>query len=464
MGWAVAALYVILIAVVIFGPKPPKPKAAALEDFEVPTAEEGRTISIVLGTREIKAPNIVWYGDLKTKSMGEGRFRYYLGVHMVVCHSGIDAIVRITAGDKIVSEEEYPSSHDGILHTLTESVWLDQLFGGNDSEGGLGGDFDIDFGWPNQPMNTYLFTNTSKNTLVEEGTDEYGDAVFVPPTIEELENPYSFTYPLGNGTEETVYPPEAVAYYEETIAAMELEFYANYATRVFVPPTMEQLYNPYKVSYPAGNPWEPWITIYPPEAVAYYEETIVAMEAEFYANSAVAETIVVPNYRGVVSVILKSFWVGNSPYVKAWKFTVKATTMDTFGNPLWYQEKAQIGEYDLNPAHMLYLALTDQNWGLGMSPVEIDQLNFRRVADIFHDEQFGLSFLINEEQTVEEFVSDVLKHINGAIILCSVTGRFQIKLLRGDYDEDALEVFGTDKILKVKSYQRSSLSLSLIHI
>lgn len=51
----------------------PKPKSnirpATLGDFQVPTAEEGRPISVLFGTRDCKAPQSVWYGDLKTKKV-----------------------------------------------------------------------------------------------------------------------------------------------------------------------------------------------------------------------------------------------------------------------------------------------------------------------------------------------------------------------------------------------------------
>lgn len=47
-------------------PKPPKPKPAALSEFDVPVAEQGRSISVVFGTKLIKDPNVIWYGDLRT--------------------------------------------------------------------------------------------------------------------------------------------------------------------------------------------------------------------------------------------------------------------------------------------------------------------------------------------------------------------------------------------------------------
>lgn len=50
-------------------PKPQAPKAAALSDFSVPTAEEGRAIPVVFGTVVITGANCVWYGDLGKKAI-----------------------------------------------------------------------------------------------------------------------------------------------------------------------------------------------------------------------------------------------------------------------------------------------------------------------------------------------------------------------------------------------------------
>jgi len=49
--------------------KPPKPRhspPAGIEQFSVPTADEGRAIQVLFGKRYITGPNVVWYGDLKS--------------------------------------------------------------------------------------------------------------------------------------------------------------------------------------------------------------------------------------------------------------------------------------------------------------------------------------------------------------------------------------------------------------
>jgi len=53
----------------VLRPKPDTQKPKPVTSIEVPTAEDGREIPVLFGTRPIKNQNIVWYGDLKTKAI-----------------------------------------------------------------------------------------------------------------------------------------------------------------------------------------------------------------------------------------------------------------------------------------------------------------------------------------------------------------------------------------------------------
>ena len=72
MFWAQLALLVVSYFVsAALAPKPPKPKPAALEDFDIPVAEQGKPIPVVFGTVILKDPNVMWYGDLRTTAIQE---------------------------------------------------------------------------------------------------------------------------------------------------------------------------------------------------------------------------------------------------------------------------------------------------------------------------------------------------------------------------------------------------------
>jgi hypothetical protein len=71
--WPQVVLWVVsLVISYALRPKPPAgPGPAGLEDIKAPTAEDGREIPVLFGTRDIKGANVVWYGDLKTVAIKE---------------------------------------------------------------------------------------------------------------------------------------------------------------------------------------------------------------------------------------------------------------------------------------------------------------------------------------------------------------------------------------------------------
>jgi hypothetical protein len=66
MWWYVASFVSGLVLSYAAAPKPQQPTPASFSDLEVPIAEEGAPIPVLFGTRDLNAPNVVWYGDLKT--------------------------------------------------------------------------------------------------------------------------------------------------------------------------------------------------------------------------------------------------------------------------------------------------------------------------------------------------------------------------------------------------------------
>lgn len=66
MWWYIISFVVSLVVSFAMMPKPQSVPPAGLGDIKAPTAEEGREIPVLFGTRDLKAPNVVWYGDLGT--------------------------------------------------------------------------------------------------------------------------------------------------------------------------------------------------------------------------------------------------------------------------------------------------------------------------------------------------------------------------------------------------------------
>jgi hypothetical protein len=336
-------LIIALAVSIALAPKPPKPRPASLDDFDIPTAEEGRPVPVVFGTVRVTGPNVLWYGSLKAKAMKKKSlfssttigYKYYIGFHFGICHGPIDAITRIDVGDK----NAWTGS---VTSNSTIQISQPKLFGGTKREGGITGGFDACFGGPTQTPNDFLEAQI--------GTPQ----------------------PAYRGV------------------------FGIVAHSQLWPETVDPFF---------GNP------------------------------------------------IPVGCYIGTSAYAKPFAFTVKRIAKGWLNDSVWYSAKAAIGS-GMNPAHIIYQTLTDTEWGMGLPADRLDATSFTEAADLLYSEGFGLSLMWNQQTTIEDFLSEVINHISAALAFDRTTGKYRIKLIRGDYDAGTLPVYGPETISRVTSYSR----------
>ena len=169
MGFWVALAMMVISTVVsaMLAPKPKDAEPSSLGEFQVPTAEEGRPIPMVLGTCKCKGPNITWWGALRTEAIQRVSnamtghratigYRYRLGMQQALTVGPIDELVDIVVGDKSLKD-----AGAAVATTFSESgadisISLPELFGGEEKEGGLGGVLRFYFGSATQGPDSYL--------------------------------------------------------------------------------------------------------------------------------------------------------------------------------------------------------------------------------------------------------------------------------------------------------------------
>lgn len=306
--WFIGALVLSLAISFLMTPKPRNQKPAGIEEFDIPTAKLGRDIPVLFGRKMIKAPNVVWYGDLRTrrirKSSGFSKVtvghKYYLGMHMVLCHGA-------TAGETITLHE----------------IWV--------------GD-----------QRKWSGTST-------------GGAITVS----------------GVGT----------------------------------------------VDFLNGNP---------------------AQGRNAYLQSQLGADI--PAFRGVVSVVLRQVYLGESPYMEPWTFVVSR-----------YPDGVQTG-LDARPMSMISEVLTNKTWGMGYNSADIHAASFSAAATTLNSEAFGLSMIWDRGTEINDFVPEILRHVDGSIYIDRNTGQFRAKLIRNDYDINTLPLFDESNISKVEKFKSKQQS------
>ena len=195
--WVQIALFVVsLIISYALQPKPQKPKPAAFEDFDFPTADDGTPQIVVFGDVWLTDWTVLGVGNYRNVAITQKQsglfgskklttgYKYFMGLHMGFCR-GLDDLVEIKVGDK--------TAWTGTLSSSNQSdVKIDapELFGGDKAEGGIVGVLSICKGAANQDVLPGLAMMYGK--VVREGyfTNDnaggyYGQSgVWIPPVIE----------------------------------------------------------------------------------------------------------------------------------------------------------------------------------------------------------------------------------------------------------------------------------------
>lgn len=146
-----------------------------------------------------------------------------------------------------------------------------------------------------------------------------------------------------------------------------------------------------------------------------------------------------PGLRTLAYVVLNQMYIGTSQYIKQISFVV-----DRYPNTLGVTGgKHKIGD-DVNPICDMYDKLTNTLWGIGFTGGNINTASFIAAAETCYDEGLGISFLMDNPNQGEEWIREILRHVDGVFYSDPSTAELVVKLARPDYDPDDLVHFTPD--------------------
>lgn len=315
-------------------------KPAGLGDFNFPTATEARSIPIIRGKILQRAPNCLWYGDLKTapikkkvanpatfgitkKTVITG-YRYYVGMDLGLAHGAGVHLREILIDDKSV--------WTGDITGGSSSFAKPDLFGGDEKEGGYSATFDFYQGLDVESANAYL------------------DGVL------------------------------------------------------------------------AGT--------------------------------------IVPAYNGISRVVWRggsqtSGYVGTTTNLRPFSFVLSCNPQP---NVAFDAAKATISNGDYNPAFWAYEVLTDPDFGGSEPPELIDIPSFVAASVTLFNEGMGLSIQWDSPRPMKDELNDISKLIDGVIYVDRTTGLWTMKLIRFDYDPNALQEFNEGNVTEFVAYSGNTLN------
>lgn len=140
----------------------------------------------------------------------------------------------------------------------------------------------------------------------------------------------------------------------------------------------------------------------------------------------------IPGYRGMMCVF-GGFDIGADPQVPSLSFdciSLSTGTASDLGNSL---------TSDADPAAVIYDLLTSP-WGkLGIPTSKIDLASFQAASLTLFNEGHGYSRAIERSEDASAIIADVLRQIDGLYYEEPTTGQVVLKLVRNDYDPEALD-------------------------
>ena len=134
----------------------------------------------------------------------------------------------------------------------------------------------------------------------------------------------------------------------------------------------------------------------------------------------------IPPYRGTAHIWATHNEIGNGPTMRPMKVTVTRIP-----NGLGLSASEQIlNNHDANPMNVVYEIMTNTDWGLALSPGQINTTSFTAAASTLATENNGFSMELNTEKKVAEVLRIVEKQVDGVLYQNPVDGRYEFNLTR----------------------------------
>lgn len=407
--------------------------------------------------------------------MGKGKsitvgYRYFMGLFMGICHE-CDALLEIIAADRSAWRGE-------VTDNSTVTINAPNLFGGDEKEGGLVGQLDVQMGRSDQGVNSYL--------EAQQGSPQPGYRGFLSMVYRgqvAVLNPYIKAWAVrvrsilkGWENDTPWYPEKAPILMANTKIEMLGDGW-EYQIQTFTEPNnnwsdltiptagwIQGGELPFSTNGMAGGTyWTPtrsniWLRrTFTVRAFGLMMKVTADNGCVVFAdgnriggsntgNANVPDNsqypfFFTPSLKGDVEIVVKAF--------------AEVNLSDEGGNAVNLEFVGNSAK-SMNPAHIIYQALTNSDWGMGYPTATIDDASFRAAADLFYAEGMGLCFNWNNQTTIQDFCQIVADHASLAFGQDRRTGLFRMLPLRGNYDESTLPVFTKDDV-RVLSYQRPSM-------
>lgn len=416
-------------------------------------------------------------GSSKKVTVG---YKYYVGMHMVFCHGPIDRFISLKCDDKL--------AWAGGQSTGQTYINQPELFGGESREGGIQGAVDFLDGGPSQGQNSYLAgklgalvpnfrgvasivfrqiyvglnpylkkwsakiqrVHVRQNGLAQWYDGKAAIAQALTPYVEKNSGGWKYFITSksndanysSSAYDDSAWPSGTMPFADRTMYSDVTQYGFNTAVGTLIASQSRGWYRKHftvTALYEADlelfidNLSKVWVNDY-----LVYEGGSEIDPSKFYGKIYIPSGLL----RIGDNVIVVRHDDANDPSPGANNFSYANVGITPYTGA------------DMNPAHIIRECLTDPDWGMGYQDADIDSASFTSAADTLYNERMGMSILWNTQTTIEEFIKVVVKHIDAALYVDRVSGKFVLKLIRNDYDAESLLVLNEGNIDKITDFTR----------
>ncbi|WP_218186907.1 phage tail protein, partial [Pseudomonas sp. NBRC 111129] len=164
--------------------------------------------------------------------------------------------------------------------------------------------------------------------------------------------------------------------------------------------------------------------------------------------------------RGVSYCVMEGMYIGNSSSPQATSFVVSRFPKSPDDR---FSDYEQIG-LDANPAFFIYEMITHGLYGADLSYSSIDLESFTSAAKTLFDEGLGISAVIDSSTTAGDVIDDIKRVIQCSLQTDAATGALKLKLIRNDYDVNALPLLDQSNIKNLSGFTRGSLDTAITEV
>lgn len=428
-------------------------------------------------------------GSKKAQTIG---YRYSASGHFVLCHGPVDSIRKISFQDK----DAFTT-----VKSSNQRIYINKpnLFGGDEQSGGIQGNVDLLFGYPDQQKSNVLKRICGDLISAWRGvTSVIFDDLYIgtSPTLPDSKWRVQRIHTLQDGQQQwydekaailskaTVYFDIGYKFYTYIMSSGGTKNWTITLDKDNPPVYLAEFTESLNSSIDSGNylinevndlsiTWDTdgdGTRNYDPED--FYVTVTVYLYCTTQDEIDVEPRCAYSNYDYTIA-DETTLYYGYDLYLHLISFDVALADVSTnigvkISNdklqtvqrcyPITYISLPYIpGFTDINPAHIIRESLTNTLWGKGATTALMNDDSFRFCADTLYDEGMGMSIVWNDSTSIKEFIDNVLEHINGELYVDRITNLWTLKLIRDDYDTKTLQHL-TERDYKKLTFERRTLA------